>query len=397
MVDPGSILGVIGASIAVTKEIITVIDLVIGCCTKNTPAAALWLSLLTGLRIEIIHAQDQLRLVKDEVEPLRVKQGSGADAANQKREKVQLDELIQALARQLKASEEELLTATNKFKQQGRFDLAMLEALGTKVRESTASIEIHRQELQTTRLRVHEARQSIINAFLLNCHDSQFPPHSSLEVINDLAKGFLWPKPFCRTIKPEEPVASGLLLCNESDPTLEELRKTIHKMGRDWVHEVRAAAANRHEGHYADRDAATHHGQRRINAVDVLEECRDIILVQLQSVFKAIIKDGAPFTPTHSQIAVRGQYALDEWSSICVAAERGIVIAVGGKMNAGKSSILNAMLGQSLLPTASKCTHYLFCGCYSLCSATRAGLHSSSMSPASCAWSDRAKSVNTVC
>ena len=80
------------------------------------------------------------------------------------------------------------------------------------------------------------------------------------------------------------------------------------------------------------------------------------ILVHLKDVFKAIIKDGAPFPTYDYLLATRGRCILEEWSSICEAAGGGIIIAVGGKMSAGKSSIINAMLGQSLLPTASTST-----------------------------------------
>ena len=356
MADPLAILGGLGTGLALAKDIINAIDLVIGIFTKDTPAIAMWRDLLTELKTQITHAQYQLRLVKDEVEPMRVMQGSGADAANQKRQDLEFDELIQKLTLQLQASENVFLTATNKFKEQGRFDLALLEALGTRVRVLTAPIESHCKELKAIRWRVHEARQNIINAFILHT-GGEFPSLESLGVIRDeLATKFLWPDPFCKIFETEDALAPGLLLCNESDRSLKALRESIQEMGLHWVHAVRAA--NRHcEEEAADRDAATHGGQRRINVVDVLEECRDKILVQLQGVFKAIMKGGTPFTRNDRLIAARGQYALDEWSSVCVAADRGIVIAVGGKMSAGKSSILNAMLGQSLLPTASTCTH----------------------------------------
>ncbi len=128
-------------------------------------------------------------------------------------------------------------------------------------------------------------------------------------------------------------------------------------MGFHWVHAVRHEAANRdYEERAVDHDATSNHDQRRVGTVDMLEECRDKILVQLKGIFKAIIKDGAPFSHNDYLTAMRGQCLLDEWSSICVAADRGIVIAIGGKVSAGKSSIINAMLGQSLLPTASKRT-----------------------------------------
>src|SRR5258708_2175777 len=172
MLDPVTSLGVAGASIAITKELIKTIDLIIACLTKNTPATTLWHESLTRLKAEITHAQDQLHLIKYEVEPMRIKQGSGANAANQTRVVLKFDELLQEFALQLRASENIFITATNNLKEQGRFDLALLEALGTKVRALIAPIDSHCQELQMIRWRVHDARQGIINAFLLNSHDS---------------------------------------------------------------------------------------------------------------------------------------------------------------------------------------------------------------------------------
>src|SRR5258706_709456 len=43
MPEPFAILGAVSASIALTRTIIQTIDLIIGCCTQNTPVAALWL------------------------------------------------------------------------------------------------------------------------------------------------------------------------------------------------------------------------------------------------------------------------------------------------------------------------------------------------------------------
>ena len=115
-------------------------------------------------------------------------------------------------------------------------------------------------------------------------------------------------------------------------------------------------AANRQDAkRNVDGDATTDCDPRHISTVNILEEFQDNILVQLKDVFRAILKDGAPFTRNDCLTATRGQSILDEWSSICVAADGGIVIAIVGEMSAGKSSIINAMLGRPLLPTGSKC------------------------------------------
>lgn len=355
MIDTFAVVGAISACIGITTNLIKAIDFARGCCTKNTPAAALWVELLSRLKTEISNAQVQLRVAEDEVEPMRFRRGSGAAAANRMRQGVKFDDLIEELATQLKASEKIFLTATNEFKERGIFNWALLEAFDTKARESTAPMKDHCQEIKRLRGRIHEARQSIINAFLLNVHDSsggQFPAPESLGTIRDkLAHGFLWDDPFCQKIDPEDESASGLLMCNKTDLDLKELRRSIEDMGQNWVR--LRDAANR-----ADGDAANNGDQRRTSTTDVLEGCQNRILVNLHGVFNAIINvnGGPPFTPDDFNIATRGRCALNEWSSICVAAERGIVIALGGKVSAGKSSIINALLGQSLLPVARKCT-----------------------------------------
>ena len=361
MPDPFTIVGALSACIGFTTTLIKLIDFAKGCCTKNTPAAALWVELLSGLRTEINNAQAQLRLVIDEVEPMRSRRGSGAEAANRRRQELGFDDLIQELKTQLEASHEVFLTATNQFKEQGHFDWALLEAFETKARKSTAPMKDHCQELKRIRWRIHEARQSIINAFLINCHDStggQFPAPERLGSIRDrLAYDFLWPHPFCKGLETEDVVASGLLICNKTDLDLKELRKSIKGMGRDWVR-VRDQANRDDEKRCVD-GAANNRDQRRTSTIDMLEGCQKTILVQLQGVFDTIIKGGAPFTSDDFHIATRGRCTLDEWRSICVAADGGIVIALGGKMSQGKSSIINAMLGRPLLPVARKCHSFL--------------------------------------
>ena len=365
--EPFAILELVDAIIPFTKELINAIDVDIGCLTKNTPSAALWFELLSGLKTEITHAQDQLHLVKDEVEPMRVKQGSGADAANHKRQDVKFDELIQELVLQLQASENVFLTAINQFKHQGRFDWALLEAFDGRTNDSTVPMKSHCEELKRIRWRVHEARQSILDAFIFNCHGStgrQYRTRESFGDIRDkLAHGFLWPDPFCKKIDTENVLASELLLCNKDIHDLEALQKRIQELGFYWVHAVDHDTANRHsEKRYVDGDAAINCDQRHISTATMLEECRDKILVQLKSVFKAITTNRALFTPQDYANAWRGLKMLTDRSSICVAEEEGgVVIALGGKTGAGKSSIINAIVGQSLLPTGSKHTWIFRC------------------------------------
>lgn len=363
MAEALAIFGTVGGVIARTTEIIKAIDFVKGCITGNTAVAALWRELLDDLKEEIICAQSQFDFAEDVLEQMR---GPGANAANRIRQEVGFDKLIQELACQLQASVNAFRTATDKFKKQGVFDWALLEAAGTKARTTVAPIESNCRELRKIRWRVQGARERISNAFIVSSHDStgsQFPTLESLgEILDELADTFLHPDPFCRKFGTGDLLASGLLVCNKDHLTLEALQKSIQQTGLDWVQEV---AANRHDEKCgANGDAASSCDQDHASTVDVLEECRDKILVQLIGVFKAItnvdfeaiMSGSAPFTKKDYSVAMRGQCTLSEWSSICLAAGGGIVIALGGKMSAGKSSIINAMLGKALLPVASMCT-----------------------------------------
>jgi len=345
MPDPISILGATGASLAIAKELIKAIDFIIGACTKNTPAAALWLALLSELKMELVHAQDQLGLVKKEIEPMRVKQGPGADAANLKRKEVAFDELLLELANQLKASERQFRNATDKFNKNGFFDWVLLGTLDTRAREAAAPIQLHTQELKKIRRRVHCARNFITDAFMAHCYNhagNQFPTLESLGGIRDrLALNFLRPEPFCHKLDAEGNLTSGLLACNRSDATLKELRDRIQEMGVHWVRGVRQEAANPK-------------AKSPIDTLDVLEKCQQIMLAQLdKGIFDTIIKSDSLFTTNDRTMAIRGRCTVQEWRSILLGGGGGIMIALGGKMSAGKSSIINAMLGRSLLPTAS--------------------------------------------
>lgn len=345
MPEPLSILGAVGTSIALTKELIKTIDFIIGACTKNTPTAALWLTSLSKLKTELIHARDQLNLVKGEIEPMRVKQGPGADAANHKRKEVEFDELLLELANQLKASKEQFCNATDKFHQNGFFDWALLEFLCTRAREAVAPIQLHTQELKKIRLRVLNARNVIIDAFLAQCYNYagvRFPTLESLGGIRDqLALDFLSPEPFCHKVDAKGTLNAGLLICNRSDSTLQELHDRIQGMGVHWVRG-------------APREAENPASESPIPTLDVLEECQRIMLAQLdKGIFDAVINGTSLFTTNDRMKAIRGRCTVQEWRSILLGGGGGIMIALGGMMSAGKSSIINAMLGQSLLPTAS--------------------------------------------
>ena len=311
------------------------IDFVIGACTQNTLTAASWFDLLSKLKTELIHARDQLNLVRGEIEPMRVKQGPGADAANLRRKEVAFDELLLGLANQLKTSSEQFRNATDKFNQNGSSGRILLGSLDT--------IDLHTQKLNKIRRRVQDARNVIIDAFLAHCYNyagDRFPTLESLGGIRDrLALDFLSPEPFCHKAGAQGSLTSGLLICNRSDSTLQELHARIQVMGAHWVHG-------------APRNAENQTSQSPTPTLDILEECQHIMLTQLdKGTFDTIINSDSPSTDRTR--ALRGRYIVQEWRSILLGGEGGVTIAFGGKVSAGKSSIINAMLGQPLLPTAS--------------------------------------------
>lgn len=347
--EAAAILGIVSFCIDRLVALGKAIDLITGCYTGNTPVAREWRDTLYDLRSEIMFAEGQLCSAKDMVERRR-------ESA------VALDELIQELALQVQASENTFLTAIDKFKDQGVFDWALLEASGSKTSSALAPMKGHCKELQRIRCQLRIVQERISDAVILSSHGStggQFPTLESLANIqDDLANKFLQSDPFCKVFEAKE--ASGLLVCNRDGLTLDALQNRIQQTGVHWVQETRR---NRHnEKCRVDGDTASTCYRDHSCRVGVIEECRDKILVQLKGLFKEITeKRGGPFTSHDYHTATCGKYALDEWTSICLAASDGIVIAVGGKMSAGKSSIINAMLGQPLLPTASKCTKPFWC------------------------------------
>ena len=340
MPEPLSILGAVGTSLALTKEVIKVIDLIIGACTKNTPTAALWLGQLFKLKTELIHARDQLKLVRAEIEPMRVKQGPGADAANLKRKEIAFDELLQKLANQLKTSQGEFRNATDKFKKNGFFSWVRLEALDTQARNAVAPISLHTKKLKKIRWRVHEARNVIIHAFLAHCYNTagdRFPTLESLGGIRDqLAHAFT---SFCHHVDAKDSLTAGLLACNRSDSTFLQLHDRIQGMGVHWVRQT-------------PREAESPNSISPIPTLDMLERCQQTILDQLYKGIFDVIIDGKSLS-TNRSMAIRGQCAVEDWHTVMLGGGGGVLIALGGKVSAGKSSIINAMIGRPLLPTAS--------------------------------------------
>lgn len=344
MLEPATtIVATVATSIGLTTTFLSGIDLIIGVCTKNTPASTLWLSVLLDLRLEVVHARDQLQHVQGEIDPMRVKQGPGADAANLKRKEVKLDELLLQLANQLKESESLFSSATDDYNQSGFFNQLHLATFGTQARKVVGPIQERVGELKAIRKRVHSARETIINTFVLHCYNhagNRFPTLESLGGIRDqLAISFLWPEPFCHKLDTEGRLTSGLLRCNTSDVTLKELHDRIQKMAVNWVHEVRQGAKE------AESTSPN-------TTLDVLEKCQIKMLTQLDEGIFCPIIDNDPLT-THRTIAIHGLCTVQDWNSILLGGGGGIVIALGGKMSSGKSSIINAMLGRSLLPTGS--------------------------------------------
>jgi len=339
MHEPLSILGATASSISLVMELIKAIDLIVGACTNNTPTAALWSESLSKLKMELVHVQDQLGLVQGEIEPLRVKRGPGADAANLKRKEVAFDELLLEMSNELRTNETQFCNATNNFNENGLFDWARLELQGTRAREAVAPIQLHTRELKKIRLRVHSARNVIIDAFIAHCYNyagDRFPTLEGLGGIRDrLALNFLSPKPFCYELSDaKSSLTPGLLVCNRSDDSLKKLRDRIQHVGVHWVNG--AGPAN------------------PASIFDVLEKCQRTLLGQLdKGIFDAIINKKSLLTSTDRMRAIRGRSAVQEWRSTLPGGGR-ILMASGGRMSHGKPSIMNSMPGRSLLPTASR-------------------------------------------
>lgn len=345
MPDPFTILGCIGTSLAIIKHLISAIDLIEGARTHNSQAAALWSEALSDLKTELIHARDQLVLVKSDIEPMRAKQGPSADAVNLKRKALEFDDLVMELKNELEESGSQFRSASEQFEQKGFFNWVLLAAFDTRVREVVAPIKRHTRELRTVRQRVHAARESIMTASVEHYYHHTgggFPTPETFGGTTDrLALNFLWPEPFCSKFGFEDSLSPGLLLCNGSGAALQELYDRIQKMGMHWVRGVRREASD------PDADSP-------VPTLDVLEKCQNIMLAQLdKGIFESIIEGDSLFATTDRMDAIHGRCTIHKWRSIWLGGGSGIMIALGGKMSAGKSSIINAMLGRPLLPVAS--------------------------------------------
>jgi len=338
MADPFSLLC---SSIAFTKDFIKAIDLITGASTNNTPTAATWETLLSELKMELVLTQDELNFINVQIEPMRVKQDTGADAARRKRKEISFDELLVELGKRLEASQEQFRNATDKFNKNGFFDWVLLESLHTQARVAIAPIQHHIQELKEIRLRVHRAQDVIIHAFLAACYNhggDRFPKRLG-GIRDQLAIQFIKPEPFFHKPDAKGSPDSGLLECNMSDATLKELHGRIQETGEHWVRAVRLETLNSES-------------KTPITALDVLEKCQEIMLAQLdKGIFDAIINSGPLFTTNDRMGAIRGRCTVRDWRTILLGGGGGIMIALGGMMSAGKSSIINAMLGRPLLPT----------------------------------------------
>ena len=333
-------------AISLAKDLFTTLIFIIRLARRDTKEMHEWVDAVAALEFYLVRAEDTLTVVQDWEPVMHSIDSFAGQAVARQADKVRLHERVNELHSHIESIQKLFKESRLDFDNTTRWDLIYLRLNVFAKERKVMPLEEMRVRLARLVKHLDCAMTSVRDAFF-RLRDSPIPfPNDPTERFRSVAadvKQAFNESPFCLQLHPTGHLADELLELMSSQSALSELRAVLTICGRDWVDRQLRAAEN------ADIDGLERVEKSHRNLVSRLYQ----VLDEWKSSFPDL-------TNEVEQEAQEAKRNLMEWYVTSCRRYLALTVAIGGRVSEGKSSLLNAILGRTILPTDSELDRYSF-------------------------------------
>jgi len=333
------------SAIAIAKDIFAIIEFAIRIAKRDTPQMRELVDATVVLGFQLTRAQDSLTTVRDCLMPFMKTDGVAGQAAAQMATDMQMNKRVQVLHDHISSLKSLLETAQLELEDYSRWDLVLLGITpGAKDRKVTPLDDGRRKLAHLTEC-VDQGMKAVRETYMSLSDRVTHNPIVFNELLGStttsVEKDF-FDKPFRLQLHPTSHLAGDLLQLLSSKPALDDLQSMLTRCGQAWVTCELNALANK--------------------GVDGLERVEKSHRTLVSCLHDALEEWGTGFedlTEGVEEEALVVKEKLVEWFVTSCRRYLALTLAIGGRVSEGKSSLLNAIIGQKLLPTDSESSLFL--------------------------------------
>ena len=333
------------AAIALAKDIFNITELVIRIAKRDTPEMLELRDAISALSFQIIRAQDSLTIVQDCLLPFMKTDGAAGQAAAQVATKMGMNERVQELHDHIASLKTLFENAKLESEEITRWDLIILHINPFAKERKVGPLDDGRRRLTELIERVDLGMKAVGESYMrLNDSVTHSPIVFSerLDSTTTQLERAFYDKPFRLQFHPTGHLAEDLLELMTSQSAFTELQATMIRCGQRWV-DCELVAPENEEVDMLERVEKSHR---------TLVSCLHNALEEWEANFNDLAK------PAQAE-AQRVKEKLVEWFVASCRRYLALTLAIGGRVSEGKSSLLNAIMGQQLLPTDSESSFQL--------------------------------------
>ena len=328
------------AAIALAKDVFNITELIIRIARQDMPEMRELRDAIGALSFQIIRAQDSLAIVQDCLLPFMKTDGVAGRAAAQAATEMGMSERVRALHDHIASLKALFEDAQLESKEITRWDLIILHINPFAKERKVGPLDNGRRRLTELIESVNLGMKAVRESYMrLNDNVTHSPIMFSERLDSTTAQleRAFYDRPFRLEFHPTGHVAEDLFKLMTFQSAFTELQATMIRCGQRWVDCELVAPEN--EG---------------VDMLERVEKSHRTLVSRLHNALEEWEANFNDLAKPAQEEAQRVKEKLVEWFVASCRRYLALTLAIGGRMSEGKSSLLNAIIGQQLLPTDSE-------------------------------------------
>lgn len=329
-------------AISLAKDVFNIITFIIRVARQDTLEMREWVEAIAALQFQLVRAEDSLTVVQDWELFMNIDSAAGRAVA-QRANKVRLHERVNELHNELESLQKLFKQSQLDLDNTTRWDLIIIRINVFAKERKVMPLQERRTGLRRLVKHLDRAMVSVRDSYIQLRDSSNHIPIATTECVAAHLKQAFKDSPFCLQFHPTGHFGDDLLEFMSSRSALPELKEILAKCGQDWVELQLRADDN------ADID-----GLHRV------EKLHQSLVSRLYQVLEEWQTSFPDLTKEVAKDALAAKRELMEWFVTSCRRYLALTVAIGGRVSEGKSSLLNAILGRTILPTDSEFDRHAF-------------------------------------